>query len=73
MRRDELNRQILKEEEEREKLNNEIRLLKERFNRIQTSLEAKYATREDFNKTIQETEAAYMKVCAEKKNPKELV
>lgn len=69
-RRDDLNRQILKEEEEREKLSNEIKLLKERHNRIEVSLASKYASREDFNKTIQETEAAYVKVRARQKNKK---
>ncbi|XP_060107485.1 microtubule nucleation factor SSNA1 [Heteronotia binoei] len=62
VKRDELNKQIKLEEEEKVKLQNEIRLLTEKLARINENLARKMASRNEFDKTIAETEAAYMKI-----------
>ncbi|KAG9353850.1 hypothetical protein JZ751_011974 [Albula glossodonta] len=61
-KREELNQQIQKEEEEKVQLQHEIRLLTEKLSRVNESLARRTATRAEFDRTIAETEAAYMKV-----------
>lgn len=61
-KRDELQKQILVEEEEKCKIQNDLRILTERLARINESLAKKIASRNEYDKTISETEAAYMKV-----------
>ncbi|KAG2457573.1 Sjoegren syndrome nuclear autoantigen 1 homolog [Polypterus senegalus] len=61
-KRDELNMQIVKQEREKVKLQNDIRLLTEKLCVVNESLACKLAARNDFNRTITETEAAYMKI-----------
>ena len=61
-KRDELQKQILTEEEEKTKIQNDIRILTERLAKINESLAKKIASRNEYDKTIAETEAAYMKV-----------
>ncbi|XP_063172614.1 microtubule nucleation factor SSNA1 [Candoia aspera] len=61
-KRDELSRQIRLEEEEKGKLQSDIRLLTERLARLNESLARKMASRNEFDKTIAETEAAYVKI-----------
>ena len=61
-KRDELHKQILQEEEEKHKLQNDIRVLTERLAKVNESLSKKMASRNEFDKTIAETEGAYMKV-----------
>ncbi|XP_072286380.1 microtubule nucleation factor SSNA1 [Pyxicephalus adspersus] len=61
-KRDELNRQIQLEEEEKNKLQNDIRILTEKLSRVNESLAKKMASRKEFDKTISETQAAYMKI-----------
>lgn len=61
-KREELHRVIFKEEEEKEKLIGEIRILNERLSRVEDNLVKKYASRTEYDKTIKETEAAYLKV-----------
>nr|KAG5700479.1 hypothetical protein BaRGS_013966 [Batillaria attramentaria] len=61
-KRDELHRSILQEEEEKQKLQNDIRVLTERLAKVNESLAKKMASRNEFDKTIAETEAAYMKI-----------
>lgn len=61
-KRDVLDSQIRTEEAERAKVTNEIRIATERLARINESLSAKHATRNDYNATLQDTEAAYMKI-----------
>ena len=61
-KRDELQKQILNEEEEKSKIQNDIRILSERLAKINESLAKKIASRNEYDKTIAETEAAYMKV-----------
>lgn len=65
-KRDELQKQILNEEEEKSKIQNDIRILSERLAKINESLAKKIASRNEYDKTIAETEAAYMKVCFDK-------
>ena len=62
-KRDALQREILLEEDEKQKVQNDIRILTERLAKINESLSKKMASRNDFDRTIAETEAAYMKVC----------
>ena len=62
-KRDDLQRQIMVEEEEKHKLQNDIRVLSERLAKVNESLAKKISARNEFDKTIAETESAYMKVC----------
>lgn len=52
----------MNEEEEKGKIQNDIRILSERLAKINESLAKKIASRNEYDKTIAETEAAYMKV-----------
>ncbi|KAG8447366.1 hypothetical protein GDO86_014726 [Hymenochirus boettgeri] len=61
-KREDLNSQIQQDEEEKHKLQNDIRILTEKLSRVNESLARKMATRSEFDKTIAETEAAYMKI-----------
>lgn len=61
-KREELNRQVQKEEEEKARLQHDIRVLTEKLSRVNESLARRLAARADFDRTIAETEAAYMKV-----------
>jgi Sjoegren syndrome nuclear autoantigen 1 len=61
-KRDELQRQILIEEEDKHKLENEIRLSSEKLARINENLAKKITARTEFDRTISETESAYMKI-----------
>ncbi|KAF7688552.1 Sjoegren syndrome nuclear autoantigen 1 [Silurus meridionalis] len=61
-RRDELNKQIQYEEEEKTRLQHDIRVLTEKLNRVSESLDRRLATRNELEKTVAETEAAYMKI-----------
>lgn len=61
-KREEVNRQILKEEEEKSKIQRDLSVLTDRLQKLNESLARKNQARNDFDKTIQETEAAYMKV-----------
>lgn len=63
-KRDDLQRQILEEEEEKRKIQNDIRILTERLAQVNESLAQKIATRSDYDHTIAETETAYKKVCS---------
>lgn len=62
-KRDELNRQIRQEEEEKDRLQHDIRILSEKLSRVNESLAQRLAARTTFDRTIAETEAAYTKVC----------
>ncbi|CAE7369592.1 DIP13 [Symbiodinium natans] len=61
-KREELNRQILKEEEDKAKIQKELSILTDRLQKINESLVRKTQARNEYDKTIQETEAAYMKI-----------
>lgn len=62
-KREELNRQIKQEEEEKDRLQHDIRILSEKLSRVNESLAQRLAARATFDRTIAETEAAYAKVC----------
>ena len=61
-KREEVNRQILKEEEEKAKIQKDLSLLTDQLSKINESLARKVQARNEYDKTIQETEAAYMKI-----------
>lgn len=61
-KRDELQRQILIEEEDKHKIENEIRIASEKLAKINENLAKKITARTEFDRTISETEAAYMKI-----------
>ena len=61
-KREEVNRQILKEEEEKAKIQKDISILTDRLSKINESLSRKKQSRNEYDKTTQETEAAYMKI-----------
>ena len=61
-KREELNRLILKEEEDKAKVQKEIAILTDRLKKVNESLVRKTQARNEYDKTIQETEAAYMKI-----------
>ncbi|CAK9100016.1 unnamed protein product [Durusdinium trenchii] len=61
-KREELNRQILKEEEDKAKIQKELSILTDRLQKVNESLVRKTQARNEYDKTIQETEAAYMKI-----------
>lgn len=61
-KREEINRQILKEEEEKAKIQRDLSVLTDRLSGINESLARKIQARNEYDRTIQETEAAYMKI-----------
>ena len=61
-KREEVNRSIAKDEEEKAKIQNDLRILTERLARINDNLARKITSRNEYDKTIQETEAAYLKI-----------
>ncbi|KAM3874502.1 microtubule nucleation factor SSNA1 [Diretmus argenteus] len=61
-KREELNRQIQQEDEEKARLQHDIRVLTEKLCRVNESLAQRLAARATFDRTIAETEAAYMKI-----------
>lgn len=60
--RDALNEVIAKEDEEKQALQREISLLTDRLSRVNDSLSRKAAARADYDRSISETETAYMKI-----------
>merc|ERR1712146_783571 len=61
-KREELNRSIAADEEEKAKIQNDLRILTERLARINDNLARKVSSRTEYDKTITETEAAYSKI-----------
>ena len=61
-KRDELHRQILLEEEEKQRVQHDLHILTERLAAINEGLARKIAIRNDYDRTIAETEGAYKKV-----------
>ena len=61
-KREEVNRSILRDEEEKAKIQKELTTMTERLSRINEDLARKMQARNEFDQTIQETEAAYMKI-----------
>ncbi|XP_033643652.1 Sjoegren syndrome nuclear autoantigen 1-like isoform X1 [Asterias rubens] len=61
-KRDGLHKLIITEEDEKQKIQSDIRILTEKLTKVNESLAKKIATRNEYDKTIAETEAAYMKI-----------
>ncbi len=61
-KREEVNRQILKEEEEKAKIQKDLSILTARLQKLNESITRKQLARNEYDKSIQETEAAYMKI-----------
>eukprot|EP00754_Rhynchopus_humris_P004724 Rhum_TRINITY_DN12379_c0_g1::Rhum_TRINITY_DN12379_c0_g1_i1::g.51368::m.51368/K16780/SSNA1; sjoegren syndrome nuclear autoantigen 1 len=61
-KRAELDRFIQKEEEEKARIVNDLRILNERLARVDEGLARKYAARQEYDKTIAETENAFSKI-----------
>ena len=60
--RDEVQLEIEGEEQEKRQIEDQMRLMSMRLQEINESLHKKYATRQEFDKTIGETENAFMKI-----------
>eukprot|EP00742_Colponemidia_sp_Colp-10_P006114 GILJ01006542.1.p1 GENE.GILJ01006542.1~~GILJ01006542.1.p1 ORF type:complete len:112 (-),score=26.55 GILJ01006542.1:238-573(-) len=61
-KREELNASLVAEEEEKAQIQKDVAILTERLSRVNESLARRTQSRNEFDKTIQETEAAYMKI-----------
>ena len=61
-KREEINRQIIKEEEDKTKIQKDIAVLTERLTIINESLARKNQARSEYDRTLLETESAYMKI-----------
>merc|ERR1711924_423073 len=61
-KREQINREIAREEDDKNKIQNDLKILTERLSRINDSLARKVAARNEYDQSIQETEAAYLKV-----------
>lgn len=61
-RRSELQSQIDSQEEEKNHLQREIEKLSYKLTRVEESLNKRIAVRNEYDKTIADTEAAYLKV-----------
>nr|VZI28125.1 unnamed protein product [Spirometra erinaceieuropaei]VZI28131.1 unnamed protein product [Spirometra erinaceieuropaei] len=61
-RREEIQRLISLDEAEKAKLQREINILTEKLHRVNEALQKKLATRNEYDRTIAESEAAYMKI-----------
>ena len=61
-KREEVNRVIMKEEEEKAKIQKDLSILTDRLSRINENLSRRVQARNEYDRTIQETEAAYMKI-----------
>ena len=62
MGRDDLHDEIIKDEEEKGAIETEIAQLTERLTVLTEALVKKYEAQEEFDRTIQETEQAFMKI-----------
>jgi sjoegren syndrome nuclear autoantigen 1 len=61
-RREEVNRSILMEEEEKARIQKEMSSLHDRLSKLNESLVRKTRARDEYDKTISESEQAYMKI-----------
>merc|ERR1719277_1097481 len=62
VKREGLRRQIARDEEDKAKLQKELQVLQERLSHLGHSTDKKAKARQEYDKTIQDTEAAYMKI-----------
>ena len=61
-KREELNAQIVREEEEKAKIQNDLQILTKRLSQLQETTSKKAGLRNEYDNTIKETEMAYMKI-----------
>ena len=61
-KRDIVHKEIISEEREKASVQKQLAELTEQLHRLNESIASKQQSRNDYDKTIQETEAAYMKV-----------
>ena len=61
-KREEINKQISSDEQEKTKIQNDLAILTKRLSQLNDKLAREVASRNEYDKTIQETEAAYMKI-----------
>lgn len=61
-KREIINQEIAKEEEQKAQLQKEIALLTERLHQVNESLNKKLVTKQEYDRTLSETESAYMKI-----------
>mmetsp|Transcript_25702 Transcript_25702/g.72794 ORF Transcript_25702/g.72794 Transcript_25702/m.72794 type:complete len:112 (-) Transcript_25702:541-876(-) len=61
-KREEVNRQILKDEEEKAKIQKDLSILADRLSKVNESLAKRLQARKEYDRTIAETEVAYMKI-----------
>ena len=61
-KREEINRQILHDEDEKAKIQRDLSVLTDRLSKINETLTRKVQARNEYDRTIQETEGAYMKI-----------
>jgi Sjoegren syndrome nuclear autoantigen 1 len=61
-KREEINRQILRDEEAKAKIQQDLAIFTKRLSEVNEELAKKIQTRNEYDRTIQETEAAYMKI-----------
>merc|ERR1719229_1650369 len=62
VKREELRRQIASVEDQKAKIQKELQMFQERLSQLGHSTEKKAKARQEYDKTIQDTEAAYMKI-----------
>eukprot|EP01083_Nonionella_stella_P083146 229745_1 len=61
-KRDIVHKEIISEEREKARVQKQLAELTEQLQRLNNSISRKSQTKHDYDKTIQETEAAYMKI-----------
>ena len=61
-KREDMNRQISKQEQDKKELERELSVLTDKMNTLNTELTRNVVLRNEYNRTIQETEGAYMKI-----------
>merc|ERR1712167_202609 len=61
-KRDDVSREIRMDEQEKEKLEHDIAILHERLQKVVTNLARKTQIRDEYERTIAETEGAYSKI-----------
>ena len=61
-KREEINKQILKDEGDKQRIQTDLSRLTDSLSRINEQLARKVQARNEYDRTIQETEGAYMKI-----------
>tara|TARA_B100000524_G_scaffold342926_1_gene238470 strand:+ start:786 stop:1091 length:306 start_codon:yes stop_codon:yes gene_type:complete len=68
-KREELNRAIAADEEEKAAIRNQLPILTERLSRINNVIDRKVSSRNEYDNTIAETEGAYRKILETVRSP----